>query len=290
MFRGVLVGFLLCINFVSFGQEIKPNALFGADTIKIGETVPYSVWIAYPKEFDVLFPDSLYDFSPFELDHKTYYLTESDSLTSRDSVVYHLTTFEIDTVQRLTVPIYLVDEFDSTELFTPLDSIILQHVVTEIPDSVALIINTEYTKVPLQFNYPYLIIGIVIGIVIIIIVFLVFGKTMKKQIVLFRIRRKHNKFIKKFDQLLSQEQIEVEPTLALWKGYVEWLTKQPYTKLTTTDISSLVDDEPLMDALHAIDRVIYANVSNEEVQVPFTTLRAFAIEAFMNKNEEVKNG
>ena len=290
MFRGLIISGLLLISFFSIGQEIKPNASFAIDSIKIGESVPYSVWISYPKDFDVLFPDSLYDFSPFELEHKDYFLTQSDSLTSRDSVVYYLTTFEIDTIQRLQVPVFLVNEFDSTQLDTPIDSIILEHVVTEMPDSVALIVNTSYTKVPLAFNYPYLIIGISGGIIIIVVVLLVFGNSMKRQIKLFRIRRKHKKFIKRFDQILSRDSIDTEPTLIIWKKYMESLTKGPYTKLTTKDIGELVDDDALLSALNDIDRVIYAERPSIEIKDDFETLKEFAITTFLAKNEEVKNG
>jgi hypothetical protein len=290
VFRGLIISGLFLISFFSFGQEIKPNAAFDNDSIKIGESVPYSVWIAYPKDFDVLFPDSLYDFSPFELEHKEYFLTQSDSLTSRDSVVYYLTTFEIDTIQRLQVPLFLVNEFDSAQLDTPIDSIILVHVVTEMPDSVALIVNTSYTKVPLAFNYPYLIIGISAGIIIIIVVVLVFGNSMKRQVRLFRIRRKHKKFIKRFEQILAQNGIDAEPSLIIWKKYMESLTKGPYTKLTTKDIGELVDDDSLLSALNAIDRIIYAERPSTEIKADFEALKEFAVTAFLAKSEEVKNG
>ena len=127
-----------------FGQEVIPRGYFHKDSVKIGEALPYSLWVRYPKTHDVAFPDSLFDFSPFELEKRDYFTTKSDSLASLDSVVYYFTTFEIDTVQYLTLPVYLINEYDSTTLYTATDSIILDHVVTVLPDSVSVLINTDY--------------------------------------------------------------------------------------------------------------------------------------------------
>ena len=137
MLRKLFTAGILFASVISVAQDIAPLSSFQKDTIAIGETVPFSVSIAYPMEYDIIFPDSLYDFSPFELENKEYFLTKSDSVNSYDSIVFYLSTFEIDTIQYLQVPVYLVNEFDSTQLTTALDSIILRDVVTEIPDSVA---------------------------------------------------------------------------------------------------------------------------------------------------------
>jgi len=281
---------LLLVSVVSFAQEITPQASFQKDTIAIGETVPFSVRISYPKHLDVIFPDSLFDFFPFELDHKSYFLTTSDSLNSYDSVVYHLSTFEIDSIQYLQVPLFLVNEFDSTRLTTGLDSIILKHIVTEMPDSVALKVNTSYTKVPLQFNYPYLIIGLSIAFILLVVVVLVFGKTFKRQLQLYRLRKRHKKFCNQFNFILSQSKIEPEPTLILWKAYLEKLLKMPYTKLTTKEIKSIISDEHLIEALMMIDKMIYGHDDHNQLQASMELLKKYAVLSFEAKNDEIKHG
>ena len=287
--RLLLIG-LLFWSFISFAQEIKPDAAFQKDSIMIGEPMPFSVWITYPKAIDVVFPDSLFDFSPFELERKDYFLTESDSLNSFDSVVYHLSTFEIDTIQHLQVPIYLVDEFDSTLLLTNLDSVILHHVVTEIPDSVALKINTSYTKVPLQFNYPYLIIGVSAGLIIILILALVFGKSLRRQLKLYRLKRRHTKFLSQFEDILTTAQIVPEPALYFWKSYMEKLLKKPYTKLTTKEIKQQAANKQLVEALKVIDRMIYAHADDEKLRPALESLKNYSQLSYEAKNEELKHG
>ena len=290
MFRQFFIYIFLLIPVISFGQEIKPKASFQKDTILIGESVPFSVWITYPRDLDVLFPDSLYDFSPFEIERKTYFLTKSDSVYSTDSVVYFLTTFEIDSIQRLSLPIYVIDEYDSSIVQTPPDSIILEHLVTELPDSVALRVDTSYTKVPLEFNYPYMIIGVSAGILIIVIVMLVFGKTFKRQIVLFRLRRQHKRFMKKFDSILAGKLIDAEKSLVVWKKYMERLSSEPYTKLTSKEINALLGDKDLKLYLKNIDRVIYGHGDQGDLKSSLHGLQEKAVEEYTRKTEEVKHG
>lgn len=290
MLKNIFICGLLLLRVVSFAQEVTPQAAFQKDTIAVGELVPFSVWITYPKDLDVIYPDSLFDFSPFELENKRYFLTESDSLNSYDSVVYYLSTFEIDSIQYLQVPLYLVDELDSTILITGPDSIILRHVVTEIPDSVALKVNTSYIEVPLQFNYPYLIIGLSIGFIILVVIILVFGKSFKRQLKLYRLRKRHKKFSIQFDSILSQTTIEPEPTLLFWKAYMEQLLRLPYTKLTTQEIKSIIANEHLFKALKVIDKMIYGHEDSNELQTSLEVLKNYSQSSFEAKTEEIKHG
>ena len=104
--------FFLCPGLLN-AQQLVPKGLFLSDSIKIGEEVIYSLSIEYPRGSNLIFPDSLYDFSPFEYIKKTEFFTKSDSVKSFDSVIYYLSTFEIDPVQKLTLPVFLISAGDS---------------------------------------------------------------------------------------------------------------------------------------------------------------------------------
>ena len=204
-----------------YGQEIIPHGHFHKDSVKIGESLPYSLWVKYPKNNDVAFPDSLFDFSPFELEKRDYFNTKSDSLISLDSVVYYFTTFEIDTVQYLTLPVYLINEYDSATLYTSTDSIILDQVVNVLPDSVAVLVNTDYQKVPLAFNYPYFTIGVIIFLLVVLTVFLVFGKRIRQTIRVHWLTKRHKQFVSSLDDLLADQPIEVELSIRVAPGVGE---------------------------------------------------------------------
>jgi hypothetical protein len=274
----------------TFAQEVTPNGFFHKDSVKIGEILPYSLWVKYPKNKDVAFPDSLYDFSPFELEKRDYFTTKSDSLESLDSVVYYFTTFEIDTIQYLTLPVFVLNEYDSTILYTRKDSIILDQVVVELPDSVAVLVNTEYQKVPLAFNYPYFTIGVVIILIIALAIFLIFGKTIKKTIHIYWLSKRHKKFLKSFNILLLDQPIEVERTLSAWKVYLEKLRSQPYSKLTSKEIVALASHQKIEDYLKIIDRNIYGGSKDLDVKSAFEQLLSFSVEQFTARIKEIKNG
>jgi len=273
-----------------FGQEVIPHGHFHKDSVKIGEALPYSLWIKYPKNKDVAFPDSLFDFSPFELEKRDYFTTKSDSLESLDSVVYYFTTFEIDTVQYLTLPVYLINEYDSTILYTTTDSIILDQVVTTLPDSVAVLVNTDFQKVPLAFNYPYFTIGVIIFLVIALVIFLVFGKRIRQTFKIYRLTKKHKKYISSLNNLLADQPIEVEHTLSVWKKYMEKLKAKPYTKLTSKEIINLTQSSELAEQLKIIDRFIYGNSTDTDTKSAFEFLLNFSVEEFNDRIKKIKNG
>ena len=162
---------------VVHAQEIKPVGEFLKDSVMVGAPVEYSFRVKYPKTMEALFPDSTYDFSPFEFVQKDIFNTLSDTAQSYDSVVYHLITFELDEVQSLALPIYLIIDGDSTEIYSASDSIFFKTVIAEELDSLALLKNTEHQEVAKQFNYPYLIIGIVAVLLVIGILIALFGKS-----------------------------------------------------------------------------------------------------------------
>ena len=290
MIRRLFFLFLLTLSLNSFAQRIEPDATFHKDSIAIGEEVAYSLWIRYPRERDVIFPDSLYNFSPFEINKRQYFTTRTDSTLSLDSVVYFLSTFEIDTIQYLQLPVYLIDEYDSIELLPALDSIVLKHVVEVIPDSVTVIVNTEYQKVPLAFNYPYFTAAIIVLLITTLIVFLVFGKKIKQTIQVYWLGRRHKKFIKTFDELIHTDNIDVEHTLAKWKNYLEKLEQVPYSKLTTKEIYRDTGDEHLRENLDIIDRFIYATKEKPDTKESFEFLLLFADERYHQKISQIKNG
>ena len=290
MDKRLLLILLWIVSLPSFGQEIIPQSYFHKDSVKIGEALPYSLWIRYPKSNDVAFPDSLFDFSPFELEKRDYFTTKSDSLESLDSVVYYFTTFEIDTVQFLTLPVYIINEYDSTILYTAKDSIILNQVVTTLPDSVAVLVNTDFQKVPLAFNYPYFTAGLIVLLVVILVIFLVFGKRIRQTIKIYWLTKKHKKYLTSFNNALEDQPIEVESTLSLWKKYLEKLLSQPYTKLTSKEIIELTNSVELTDQLKTIDRYIYGDSKNTDTKSAFELLLNFSVEQFNERIKKIKNG
>ncbi len=275
-------------------QELKPIGFFLKDSVKIGESVPFTLSYKDRKNRPVIFPDSLYDFSPFELLRKEYFDTQSDSINSIDSAVYHLATFEIDTVQRLSLPVFLYTGNDSLQLYSLRDSIILDQVVTQMPDSVNLAETSAYMPISLEFNYPYWVIGLIILGVVALIVMIVWGNQIQKRIKLYRLNKQLLKFKEQFDLEIEQlnsdtNKVKIEAVLKFWKGYMEKLEKVPYTKLTTKEIVLVQKSSSLEETLKSIDKNIYSPIEVTALQNDFEFLKDYSEDRYNHVTEMIKN-
>lgn len=275
-------------------QDIKPTGYFLKDSVKIGELVAYSLSYKDKKNRPVIFPDSLYDFSPFELLDKSYFDTHSDSINSIDSAVYYLATFEIDTVQSLSLPVFVFTGNDSIPIFSEKDSIILNQVVTQMPDSVNLSETRAFQPVSRQFNYPYWIIALILLSVIALVVAIIWGKEIAKRIKLYRLMKKLEKFKVEFDQEIENissetEKTKIESLLKFWKSYMESLEQIPYTKLTTKEINQIQNNSSLEETLKSIDRNIYSTLAVTTLQNDFEFLKDYSVDRYNHVTEVIKN-
>lgn len=290
---------LIFLNSVAFGQDVKVRGSFIADSVKIGEQIPFSLTASYPKNRTVIFPDSTYSLAPFEFQKKLFFATQTSNGLSYDSVVYLLSTFEIDSIQQLKLPVFVVNKKDCTAIFSNQDQVILNQLVKNVPDSVAakdlpLKANTDYLNVKWLFNYPLALIVSGILLVLTIAGFLIFGKRVSKYFLLRRLNRNHQNFITKFNEIISGLQsdfstMKVETALVLWKYYMENLVQSPYSKLTSKEILDQEKNEQLGNALRTIDRVVYGGIPSPSEQ-SFESLRTFCEQQFQLKLEQTKNG
>lgn len=296
MIRKLLASLILSVFIIgnASGQELKPIGFFLKDSVKIGESVPYSLSYKDRKNRPVIFPDSLFNFSPFELLKKEYFDTQSDDINSIDSAVYYLATFEIDTVQSLSLPVFLFIGNDSLELYSLMDSITLDQVVTQMPDSVSLAETSAYMPVSLQFNYPYWVIGLIILGIVVLIVMLVWGNQIHKRIKLYRLNKQLLKFKEQFDIEIEQlnadtTKLKIESVLKFWKVYMERLEKIPYTKLTTKEIVLVQKSTSLEETLKSIDKNIYSPIEVTALQNDFEFLKDYSEDRYNHVTEVIKN-
>lgn len=289
---------------VAYGQEAAPvggqvqvRSRFLADSLKIGEKVPFSVTAKYPRQLNILYPDSAYSFNPFEFESKLYFPTRTTDSLSYDSVVYYITSYEIDSIQMFRMPVYVLHGSDCTTVFGTADSIFLKQYVSHVPDSVStqqlpLKTNTDYLNVSWLLNYP--IIGYVVAglTVICIVVWLVFGKRIRRYYRLKRLDKDHVTFLHNFADALQRVQSEftqmnAEKALVIWKRYMERLEDRPYTKYSTKEIVQMLDEGGLSNALRTIDRMVYGGVgSNPEA---FNELREVSRSHYTEKIRKVNN-
>jgi hypothetical protein len=292
---------LVCclLSTVATAQEIKVTGGFLQDSLHIGEPVGYYLSVKYPQALNVLFPDSTFAFAPFEYNRKQITLTHTVNGISRDSVVYYLSSFEVDKAQLLSLPVFVTSARDCTAYNPMVDTIYLVELVKGTPpdtmktENLPMKANTLYEKVFTDFNYIILMIVVGVLLVAAIVVWIVFGKRILKHFKLKKLEKAHQKFIEAFTSHFSQlntlfSKEKAESTVSLWKKYLEQLEQKPYTKLTTRETIQMERDEKLGISLKTIDRSIYG--SQASVHESWEELKKFAIERFQKKVEEIKHG
>lgn len=285
---------LVC-SFGLNGQEITVKGGFVEDSLMIGQNVNFWMSATYPPDMEMVFPDSLYSFAPFEISSKTYFPTALKEGLAYDSTIYTIQSYEIDKIQYLKLPAIILNGADSTKLETPLDSIFLTELALNVSDTTALKTNLDYQLVGTQFNYPlmYYVIGGLI--LLIIILLLIFGRKIIKWFKLRRLRSQYEEFSEAFNAYIKKLKVDPDPALAekalvLWKGYQQRLDKVPFSVLTTKEILSQEFTQELEQPLRSVDRVVYGKRVQEDVFQDFEQIEDFTQERYSKKVEEIKDG
>lgn len=279
-------------------QDIQVKGYFRSDSVSVGEVVPYVLTATYPRNLQLLFPDSTYAFKPFEATGKKYFPTRSTDKVSYDSVVYLLSTFELDSIQQLRIPIFVLQERDCLTVYPATDSIRLRFKVAMALDSIPveklpLKANTAYQRVKWLLNYPFLMIGAGLLLVAAVVAWLIFGKQIKRYFLLRRMKRRYLNFLNRFGESINRmgpnaPSPVAEDALMLWKRYMEELESYPFTKSTSREILKKYTHNGLSQALRTIDRGIYGGYGAPPD--PFRFLEDYSRQQFAKKEEEVKHG
>ena len=296
--RFLVLLFFIC-TLGTLAQEIEVNGGFVEDSLLIGQDVNFWVTASYPKELEMVFPDSNYNFSPFEYSSKIYFNTESADHLAFDSAVYTIQSYEIDLIQYLLLPILLLEETDTIVIKTLVDSIFLTELAPIVSDTTQLIANTDYKAVSTQFNYPllYYVVG---GFVLIsVILLLIFGRKIIRFFKLRKLRKEYEKFSGQLSGYIQTMKSNPESTtaentaekaLVFWKKYQERLDKSPFTKLTTKEILRNTSAKELEKPLKSIDRLVYGKRLTETVFQDFQQIEDFTQYRYNKKVEEIKHG
>lgn len=288
---------LLLNGLILSGQDIKVNGGFISDSLHVGDEIFFYLSVRSPKDEQIIFPDSAYNYSPFEFRKKRYYISQTENGISKDSAVYHLSTFEVDSIQLLRLPVYQVNALDCTRFFSSWDTVKLRLLVRKLPDQISADLPVRatiaYQAVSSRFNYPLVGIGVVLFLLLCAIVWFYFGEQLNRYFRIKRMRKNHNEFMVAFNEKISQinhhfSREETEAAVTLWKKYMERINRLPYTRLTTSELRAARKDEPVIRTLRIIDSVIYGY--NEKINESLTELKKYADDKFQTLVKEEANG
>ena len=275
-----------------------PKGKFLSDSVRIGLPVQYALSYRHKATADVFFPDSAYNFSPFEMVKREYFNTVTDQHGSLDSVIYTLISFEVTPIQELSLPVYVRAKRDCTRVFAPMDYVILSSIIKPNVniDTLSLKKDTRFIPIAQQVNFP-LIFLIIIGLLLIIgMVFWFFGKPIRRQIRLFNFKRRYDDFRKLFQRLSrgtedAKRRLEnIEKAVVLWKKYIERIENKPFTTFTTKEILDNLKDNRLSDALREIDATVYGGVYSNQTIASLQVLQELAEGLYHERRVEMGLG
>ena len=275
-----------------------PKGKFLSDSVRIGLPVQYALSYRHKATADVFFPDSSYNFSPFEMVKREYFNTVTDQHGSLDSVIYTLISFEVTPTQELSLPVYVRAKRDCTRVFAPMDYVILSSIIKSNIniDTLSLKKDTRLIPIAQQVNFP-LIFLIIIGLLLIIgMVFWFFGKPIRRQIRLFNFKRRYDDFRKLFQRLSrgtedAKRRLEnIEKAVVLWKKYIERIENKPFTTFTTKEILDNLKDNRLSDALREIDATVYGGVYSNQTIASLQVLQELAEGLYHERRVEMGLG
>ena len=82
-------------------QEIDYKTYFIKDSVMIGDSISLVSILKYPKNIELVQPDSTYNYSTLNfIGKKTFPSTQENNIVI-DSTIYYLRTFEIDSIQNI---------------------------------------------------------------------------------------------------------------------------------------------------------------------------------------------
>jgi len=272
-----------------------PKGKFLSDSVKVGLPIKYALSYRHKATIDIFFPDSSYNFSPFELVKREYFNTITDENGSLDSVVYTLISFEVSPVQELSLPVFVLSRGDCTRVYAPFDYVILNSIIkTNVRlNTLSLKKDTRLIPIAPQVNFPLI---FLFGIGVIAIVgsaFWFFGKPIQRQIKLFNFKRRYDDFRKLFQRLSrgtddAKKRLEnIEKAVVLWKKYIERIEKKPFTTFTTKEILDNLKDNRLSDALREIDATVYGGVYSSKTIASLQILQELAEGLYRERRVEM---
>ena len=276
-----------------------PQGRFLKSTTLVGEPIDYELRYEHAPDLEVVFPDSLARYAPFEYAGKTFFPTRTRQGVSLDRVLYHLRTFRLDSVQTLALPVAVLQGADTLSILPAPSRLRLRRTAAPVPFGAAAPLpalrqNLKLVPVEPLFNYPYWLAGALALLLLLAGGVALFRRRLSRRYQTYKRRKNHGYFLAQFARHverfeLSRSATNVERAVALWKNYLAGLENSGLNSFTTREIVAYFeDDNDVRKALNATDKVIYGNVQTEEaeeVDRAFQRLRGFAERRYASVTE-----
>tara|TARA_B100001750_G_C15521556_1_gene611992 strand:+ start:2178 stop:3065 length:888 start_codon:yes stop_codon:yes gene_type:complete len=276
-------------------QKIEYKGYFIKENKTIGDTIYFISTINYPKNIEIIQPDSSNNYKTFEYIDKLIFPSLKIEDRILDSTIYLLRTFNTDTIQSLKLSSYIINNNDSLKITSTEDNLIISNQIQKIDQSLKVKYNTILSKINKLINYKYVTYIIAVILLIIGLTYILFGK---KIIIFFKIHRLKKAF-KSFENKFEKQQIiykkeksknEIEKLLIIWKVFMEFISNKTYLSSTTKEIKKFNNNKKIITSLKEFDKNIYSPNKNILESKDINNLLYEAKHNFNVKLKKIKNG
>ena len=276
-------------------QKIEYKGYFVKENKTIGDTIYFISTINYPKNIEIIQPDSSNNYKTFEYIDKLIFPSLKIEDRILDSTIYLLRTFNTDTIQSLKLSSYIINNNDSLKITSTEDNLIISNQIQKIDQSLKVKYNTILSKINKLINYKYVTYIIAVILLIIGLTYILFGK---KIIIFFKIHRLKKAF-KSFETKFEKQQIiykkeksknEIEKLLIIWKVFMEFISNKTYLSSTTKEIKKFNNNKKIITSLKEFDKNIYSPNKNRLESKDINNLLYESKHYFNVKLKKIKNG
>lgn len=278
--------FLIFTFFISnlLFAQVQSKIEWLADSISLGKPTPLAFSIRYPIGYSIIFPDSAKDFYPYELHSKKYFPTFFENHYAKDSVIYFINSFSIDSIQKIQLPYAYVFKLDTTFLKSNVVSIPFQRKVYNFTNHTPYLFDTDLIEIPFEPNYTLWFALLFIGVFI----FSIFFRIIRKKIYnLWRLHKIYQEW--KTLQLLLDKifQYNDPKTLIyelniLWKNYLGTQNAIQPTSLTSKEFELWIQSIPFIE-----NKKLFVELCKLEEQI-FYASQKIDLQDILLKKEKLK--
>lgn len=289
-YKNIICLLLLLTGLVgqSKAQDLQLEGYFLQDSAMLGERIAYVLKASYGEGYNIIFPDSSYNFSPFELLERKTYITQTREGVTVDSAVYFVSNFSLDPFASLQLPVFEIFKYDTLIHQTNEASVALKLMIDEIPQELQFQENNVYQPIETEFNYPLWAGILALFLILVLAVALIFGNKIKRQWDIWLEKQRYKRFVKRWEN--AEQDFAANPTmdnadelLGLWKTYMEHLKQRPFREWTTTEIADFLENREVIQDFREIEMIIYAGKEGKQLPQACQNLRDICTTTYQQK-------
>lgn len=277
----ILIYILLPITLFS---QVQSKIAWLSDSIALGKPIPLSFMIRYPVGYSIIFPDSSKDFFPFELHSKKYFSTQIEGNYAKDSVIYYLSSFQIDSIQKLQLPYAYIFKLDTTYLKSEIAAIPFQRKVFGYSRTTPYLINKNLYEVPIQPDYA-LWLGIAfVFFLVISLLFMFFRKKIIQVWALLKLYKEWQSIQNQLDSVFQYSDMKklIYELNFLWKNYLGTQNAIQPVSLTSKEFQVWIENIPELE-----NKQLFIDLCQLEEQI-FYASENIDSRLFIEKKEALK--